>query len=73
MRKVMENSTKFNLIIEKLNQRIANLNIKLSKDSNNIELQNKLDELLKDKERVYKGTIKDLDELTLKYGETNNE
>lgn len=69
----MENSTKFNLIIEKLNQRIANLNIKLSKDSNNIELQNKLDELLKDKERVYKGTIKDLDELTLKYGETNNE
>ncbi len=69
----MENSTKFNLIIEKLNQRIATLNIRLSKDSNNIELQNKLDELLKDKERVYKGTIKDLDELTLKYGETNNE
>ena len=73
MRKIMENSTKFNLIIEKLNQRIATLNIRLSKDSNNIELQNKLDELLKDKERVYKGTIKDLDELTLKYGETNNE
>lgn len=69
----MENSTKFNLIIEKLNQKIANLNIKLSKDSNNIDLQNKLDELLKDKEKVYKGTIKDLDELTLKYGEKNNE
>ena len=67
MRKIMENSTKFNLIIEKLNQRIATLNIRLSKDSNNIELQNKLDELLKDKERVYKGTIKDLDELSLKY------
>ncbi len=69
----MENSTKFNLIIEKLNQKIADLNIKLSKDPNNIQLQNKLDELLKDKERIYKGTIKDLDELTLKYGEINNE
>jgi len=69
----MENSTKFNLIIEKLNQKIANLNIQLSKNSNNIELQNKLNELLEDKERVYKGTVKDLDELTLKYGEINNE
>lgn len=69
----MENSTKFNLIIEKLNQKIANLNIKLSKNSNNIELQTKLDELLKDKEKIYKGTKKDLDELILKYGETNNE
>lgn len=57
----MENSTKFNLIIEKLNQKIANLNIQLSKNSNNIELQNKLNELLEDKERVYKGTVKDLD------------
>ncbi len=69
----MENSTKFNLIIEKLNQKIAKLNIQLSKNSNNIELQNKLNELLEDKERVYKGTVKDLDELILKYGEINNE
>ena len=69
----MENSTKFNLIIEKLNQKMVKLNIQLSKNSNNIELQNKLNELLEDKERVYKGTVKDLDELILKYGEINNE
>ena len=69
----MDNNIKFNLIIEKLNQKIAYLNIKISKDKNNLKLQKKLHDLLIDKEKLYKGTITDLENITLKYGETNNE
>ena len=69
----MDNNIKFNLIIEKLNQKIAYLNIKISKDKNNLKLQKQLHDLLIDKEKIYKGTITDLENITLKYGETNNE
>lgn len=69
----MENNIKFTLMIETLNQKIADLNIRISKDSNNIELQQSLNDLLADKEKLYNGTLKDLEELTLKYGETYHE
>lgn len=68
----MENNIKFNLIIEKLNKKIANLNIKLSKDSNNIELQNELNTLLNDRNIIYSGNASDFEELIKKYGDLIN-
>ena len=47
----METNTKFSLIIDKLNKKISELNIKLSKDTENIELQNTLNTLLSDRVR----------------------
>lgn len=69
----MNNNIKFNIIIEKLNKKIAHLNIQLSKDTNNSKLHQELQELLTDKEKVYKGTLEDLENIILKYGESNNE
>ena len=46
----MENSIKFTLIIDKLNRKISELNIKISKDFNNDELQKKLQSLLEDRD-----------------------
>ena len=42
----MENSIKFTLVVDKLDRKISKLNIKISKDSNNVELQKELEELL---------------------------
>ncbi len=69
----MENNIKFNLIIEKLNEKIANLNIELSKNSNNINLQNELHILLTDRDIIYKGSSSQLEELIKKYGDLINE
>lgn len=69
----MNNNIKFTLIINKLNQKIAQLNIKISKDPNNVELKKKLNNLLIDKNRLYIGDTKDLEELSKKYGELKNE
>lgn len=69
----METNTKFSLIIDKLNKKISELNIKLSKDTENIELQNTLNTLLSDRDLLFKGNNEQLDALIKKYGELINE
>lgn len=64
----MENSIKFTLAIDKLNKKIAELNIKISKDPNNENLTKELKNLLEDKEKIYKGNIENFEELLKKYG-----
>ena len=39
----MENSIKFTLVVDKLDRKISKLNIKISKDSNNVEFQKELE------------------------------
>ena len=69
----METNTKFSLIIDKLNKKISELNIKLSKDTEIIELQNTLNTLLSDRDLLFKGNNEQLDALIKKYGELINE
>lgn len=69
----MENSIKFTLVADKLERRISKLNIKISKDSNNSELKTELEELLKDKDVLYKGNANDVKKIIEKYGDTFNE
>jgi|GluameStandDraft_1065615.scaffolds.fasta_scaffold04080_6 predicted RNase H-like nuclease (RuvC/YqgF family) len=69
----MENSIKFTLIIDKLNRKISELNIKISKDFNNDELQKKLQSLLEDRDLLYKGNVDDVKKIIEKYGDTFNE
>ncbi len=69
----MENNIIFTLINEKLNRKIAKLNILISKDSNNSDLKEELQEILSDKQLLYKGTTEDLKKLKEKYGEFINE
>ena len=69
----MENSIKFTLIIDKLNRKISELNIKISKDFNNDELQKKLQSLLEDRDLLYKGNDDDVKKIIEKYGDTFNE
>ena len=69
----MENNIIFTLINEKLNRRIAKLNILISKDSSNANLQKELQETLADKQLLYKGNTEDLKKLREKYGEFINE
>ena len=69
----METNKKFSLIIDKLNKKISELNIKLSKDTENIELQNTLNTLLSDRDLLFKGNNEQLDALIKKYGELINE
>ena len=57
----MENSIKFTLIIDKLNRKISELNIKISKDFNN------------DRDLLYKGNVDDVKKIIEKYGDTFNE
>ena len=64
----MENSIKFTLIIDKLNRKISELNIKISKDFNNDELQKKLQSLLEDRDLLYKGNVDDVKKIIEKYG-----
>ena len=61
----MENSIKFTLIIDKLNRKISELNIKISKDFNNDELE--------DRDLLYKGNVDDVKKIIEKYGDTFNE
>lgn len=69
----MDNNTKFTLIIDKLNQQIAILNIKISKNPNNKELNETLNNLLQDKDKLYTETGKNLENLIKKYGDLINE
>lgn len=69
----MDNNIKFTVIVDKLNYQIAMLNIKISKDPSNNELNEKLNKLLADREKLYTGTAEDLDNLTKKYGDLINE
>lgn len=68
----MDNNMKFSLIIEKLNQRIAELNIKITKDKNNFLLKEELNSLLNDKELLYKGNPNDFKNIIEKYGDMIN-
>ena len=69
-----ENNIKFALALDKINRKIAQLNIKLSKDLTNPILKNELEILLKDKDLLYKGTdVELLTELINKYGSKDNE
>lgn len=65
----MEKSIKFTLAIDNLNKKIANLNIKISKDPYNDDLKKQLTILLEDKNTLYKGTdLQQLENLINKYG-----
>lgn len=67
----MENSIKFTVAVDKLNRMISELNIKLSKDPENEEFKVKLQEVLADKDRLYKGNLSDVDSILNKYGVKN--
>lgn len=69
----MENNIKFTLIIDKLNRKISELNIKISKDFNNDKLQKQLQSLLEDRDLLYKGNVDDVKKIIEKYGDTFNE
>lgn len=65
----MDNNMKFSLAIDTLNKKIAEITIKLSEDLNNKTLQLELDQLLKDKDFLYKSTDSEaLKKLIEKYG-----
>lgn len=69
----MENCIKFTLIVDKLNRKISEINIKISKDLNNEDLKNELDILLKDRDLLYKGSLNDVEKIIEKYGDAINE
>lgn len=65
----MENNIKFTLAIDNLNKKIAELNIRISKDLDNETLKNELSALLEDKSRLFKETdVNELKKLIEKYG-----
>ena len=66
----MNYNTKFSSALDKLNSKIAELNIKISKDSTNEELKHMLELLLKDRDIFYKGTLEQMELLIKKYGES---
>ncbi len=68
----MDINIKFSLIIEKLNQKIAELNIKISEDEDNVLLKKELNTLLKDKELLYKGNSNEFKNILEKYGDMIN-
>lgn len=69
----MDNNIKFTLIVDKLDRKISELNIKLSKNPNDNILKKELNEILIDKNSLYKGTIDDIKKIIEKYGDTFNE
>ena len=69
----MDNSAKFSLLIDKLNKIISDLNIKLSKDSNNESLKNELNCIIADRDLLFKCDLEDFERLIIKYGELINE
>lgn len=65
----MDNNMKFSLAIDTLNQKIAEITIKLSEDLNNKSLQLELEQLLENKDRLYKSNDREeLKKLIEKYG-----
>lgn len=67
----MDNNIKFTVIVDKLNRLISELNIEISKNPND-GLKNKLDELINDRNALYKGNVQDLENIVAKYGEKIN-
>lgn len=69
----MENNVKFALALDNLNKKIAELNIKISKDFNNQLLKDELSLLLNDRESLLKEcNIEKLENLMNKYGSRKN-
>ena len=54
--KTMDNNIKFSVALENLERKIAELNIKISKDLNNQVLKHELSRLLNNKDMLLKGT-----------------
>lgn len=69
----MEDTIKFTLIVDKIDRKISELNIKISKDIGNIDLKKELEELLLDKNILYKGNTTDVQKIMKKYGDIINE
>lgn len=69
----MIDNIKFSLVIDKLNQKIAELNIKLARNENDPVIKAELDTVLNDKELLYHGTDEQLKQILEKYGDLVNE
>lgn len=69
----MENNVKFTLTVNKLEMKISELNIKILNAPNNLKLKEELDELLNDKNCLYKGTVEEVKKIIEKYGENFND
>ncbi len=70
----MTENTKFTILLDMLNRKIADLNIKIAKDDPNKEnLEKQLNDMLKDREILYSGNHSDFINLLKKYGETIND
>lgn len=69
----MENNIKFTIALDNLNQKITELNIKISKDLNNESLKSELSILLNDREKLLKEcNITELEKILNKYGSSKN-
>lgn len=69
----MENNVKFAIALDNLNKKIAELNIKISKDLNNEILKDELSILLDDREKLLKEyDLVQLEKIMNKYGSKNN-
>ena len=65
----MDNNIKFSVALNNLNNKIAELNIKISKDFNNEELKTELSILLNEHDMLLKGTdTEKIESLIEKYG-----
>lgn len=70
----MNDNTKFTILLDMLNRKIADINIILSKNPSNKEILNReLENLLKDRETLYNGSYEDFCEILGKYGDTIND
>lgn len=69
----MDNNMKFTLTVNKLEMKISELNIKILNDPNNLELKEELNEILNDKNCLYKGSTVEVKKIIEKYGENLND
>lgn len=69
----MDNSSKFSAIMEKINKMIADFNIQISKDKNNQDLKNELNQLLADRDSLLQCGSNEFEKLAKKYGDLINE
>lgn len=69
----MENNVKFALALDNLNKKIAELNIRISKDFSNQLLKDELSVLLSDREALLKECdMKKIEKIMNKYGSKKN-
>ncbi len=70
----MNDNTKFTILLDMLNRKIADINVILSKNPSNKEILNKeLENLLNDRETLYNGNYEDFCKILSKYGDTIND